>query len=168
MKPYRHEDGDYDWLTITEAVDRPGTALMRACRNGVGVTATEIDGIARAMWRACGLDSPVMLGRPNLDSVRDADGWVSFRGLRLRRSADDGVSFTIGGNMETLVVSQTRQLASVAAALTEGESDPGEVDELAAEIRADFQSDGTPPTEWEKKAARAALRWMNAREPRDA
>ena len=39
-----------------------------------------------------------------------------------------------------------------------------EVDSLAAAIRAVFQSDCTPPTEWERQAARAALRWMRDRE----
>lgn len=45
-----------------------------------------------------------------------------------------------------------------------GEPDPAEVEDIAAAIREAFQPDGTLPTEWERKAARAALARIRERE----
>jgi hypothetical protein len=42
--------------------------------------------------------------------------------------------------------------------------DLAEVEDVAAAIREAFQPDGTPPSDWERKAARAALGRMRERE----
>lgn len=89
----------------------------------------------RAICEAAGTLPPVMLGRPDLDSAQGGDGWISFRGLRLRRSLDGGVSFALGGNIETLPGAQARQAAAVAVALADEAEPPAEeVDELTAVI----------------------------------
>jgi hypothetical protein len=44
-----------------------------------------------------------------------------------------------------------------------GRPDLAEVEDVAAAIREAFQPDGTPPSDWERKAARAALGRMRER-----
>jgi hypothetical protein len=107
----------------------------------VGVDALDIPKLTVMLYRACGQEPPVMIGRPGLDSVRDADGWVSFRGLRVRRAAGGGVSFAIGGNTETLSEAMARQCAAVTVALADERADE---EDLTALIRSEFpdSSDG--------------------------
>jgi hypothetical protein len=94
--------------------------------------------LCRAVFEASGSLPPVMLGRPDLAAVRDPGGWACFRGLQLRESPNGGVSFGIGGNLETLTAAQVRQMAAVAVAMADRETDAGD---LAACIRAGLPAD---------------------------
>ena len=99
--------------------------------------ALDIPEVTGKLWEACGQQPPVMLGRPDLDSARDEDGWVSVAGVQLRESAA-GVTVEIPGGMRTLTAAQARQMAAVAVAMADGgdaEPDPAEVDALESALR---------------------------------
>lgn len=135
----------------------------------VRVDALGIPELTARLCRACGIEPFVLIGRPDLGGARDQDGWVAFRGLRVRRAPDGGVSFAIGGNTETLPEATARQCAAVTVALAdEEELDSAEVEDLAHAIRLGLYPDGDRiglrPGESDRKSARAALRWMRERE----
>jgi len=152
MKPYVYESGNGATLRVDPA-DGPAAMLKATGKNGgeswVPVDALEIPDVTNAMWRAAGQEPPVMLGRPDLASARDPGGWASFRGLQLRESADGGVSFGIGGNLETLTAAQTRQLAAVAVAMADGQP---EADDVADFIRAALPAGEDRGADWQELA----------------
>lgn len=167
MKPYVYERPSGARLRVDPD---GGMAMLKAAgKNGgeswVPVDALDIPEVTNAMWRACGQEPPVMLGRPDLGL--DLIHWpmeYKFRELAVRRSADGGVTFGIGGNSETLPPSQVRQMAAIAVALAD-EPDPhlADVESLASYLaEAGFGPGATPET-----VAVAALRWMRNREARD-
>lgn len=131
MEPYRYTDAGGDSLEIASPVDCDAAVLSGAAE--VCVDPLDIPEVTAAMYRACGQEPPVMLGRPDLNAMRDADGWVSIRCLRLRRATGGGVSFAIGGSMETITEAQARQCAAVTAALADKRDlEDDDVFELAA------------------------------------
>ncbi len=85
--------------------------------------------VVREIHEKAGKAAPVMIGRPDVSAGRE-----SFRGLRVERATDgDGVSFSIGGNKETLAAHMTRAMAAYAVALADSpEPDDDDVFELAA------------------------------------
>jgi hypothetical protein len=169
---FREDDGQGRVLVVYDRDD--GKAALRIEGRHHGVRTADASWVAdpalapdlcRAICEASGTLPPVMLGRPGLP----ADGTsIEVAGFRLW-AAGGTVQYEADRTGE-LAPHAARQLAAVIVALADSVpvSEPAEVEGLAAAIRADFQSDGTPPTEWERKAARAALRWMNGRGKRDA
>jgi len=133
----------------------------------VRVDALDIPELAARLYRACGQEPPVMLGRP---PVTRAQGAVSVRGLGLRPADGGCLTFEIGSSEVTLDAASTRLAAAVAVALADDEEpedpDEDEAEDVAAAIREAFQGDGTPPTEWERRAARAAIERLRKREAR--
>jgi hypothetical protein len=96
------------------------------------VTPDLLPDVIREMCEKAGTSAPVMLGRPDLDAMRGADGSVPVRGLRLRESGDGGVTVSAGGNAETLSPAQTRLFAAAAVALADESRDEGDVFVLAS------------------------------------
>jgi hypothetical protein len=134
MGDYRRVDDSGGWLEVRRIMTVHGAR----CAIAVGgqpffVDPLEIDEHARAMYEAAGVPSPVTLERPDLGPTPRTH---LFRGLDVYRSADDGVTFAIGGNRETLSASLVRQMAAVAVALADaGEPDQAEVDALESVLR---------------------------------
>jgi len=139
MEPITDHDGAR--LEVGECGQGDG-CLNVTSEKGVEVSVCvdplEILDLTVALYRACGQEPPVMLGRPDVSVLRDRDGWVGLQGLRVRRAEDGGVSFAIGGNVETLSGAMTRTCAAVAVALAdaEPEQDTAEVETLARAIHA--------------------------------
>ena len=147
VERFREDDGQGRELVVCDRDDgKAGVQIEEPWRGDAGrvrgswvadpLTAPDL---CRAICEASGTLPPVMLGRPDLASARDADGWVSFRGLRLRRSEDGGVTFAVGGNSETLPPAQARRAAAVAVAMADEQ--PGAAGELAAVVRAALPPD---------------------------
>lgn len=147
------------WLKVETEDDPDGP---RAYLDGL-----DIPLVTAKLWEATGALPPVMLGRPDLASARDAGGWVSFGGLRLRESGDGGVSFAMGESTVTLPAGMARQCAAVVVAIADGcrpEPDQAVVEGLAAVI-ADGGI-GLPPRE-ARTLARAILLAGYGREASD-
>ena len=173
MEPYRYTGKHNSGPMRIEAHDHEEglAAVVVQGAKPVYVDALDIPEVTNAMHRAAGQEPPVMLGRPDLASARDGNGWIGFRGLQLRKSDDGGVTFSVGGNTETLTEAQARQCAAVVVALADGppEPDPAEVDEIAALIYAGlYPGYAEPPGERARDAARAVLLRLRDRGPRDA
>jgi hypothetical protein len=166
-----HIDGDGARLQAGRWCHAPGATLSVDNGSLVDVSAGDLPGVVAKLYEACGLPSPVILERP---AVPEGEEWKPDGNSLLRVSRDRDrltVRTTMDGGAAVLSPVAARAMAGVLAALAgeaEAEPDPTEVDDLAAAIRAEFQGDGTPPTEWEKKTARAALRWFKNQESRDA
>jgi hypothetical protein len=136
------------------------------------VAAEDLAEIAANLYEACGLPSPVILNRSEFNPGRSLDriGDVHVGHL--------GGKVTVGlyqVQPETLTPAYARELAALIALHAdeaEGEPDPEEVDELAHAIRLGLFPDsvqaGLRPSDSDRQAARAALRWMNAKGKRDA
>jgi hypothetical protein len=154
-------DGHKTELWFTRRADGLVLFVKTEDADEIGFTVTDLPRVIREMSEAAGESAPVMLGRPDLDAMRDKDGWVRFRGLRLFRCADGSVSFAIGGNVENLPEGLARAAGAAAVALAD-EPGPAEVEELAHLIRLALYpgSDriGLRPSESDKVAARAVLR----------
>jgi hypothetical protein len=175
-EPWTHRDERGNELTIGTAEGLDGVCWLRVERESrladkwapsAIVTGLEIPDVTNAMWRAAGQEPPVMLGRPDVDAMRDAGGWVSLGGVNLRESAR-GVSVAIGGCLRTLSAAQTRQLAAVAVAMADEppvpEPDPAEVGEIAALIyQAMYPGYAPEPGERALEAARPVLLRMRDR-----
>jgi hypothetical protein len=147
------------YLRVESGDDADGPS---ACLDGL-----DLPEIMVKACEAAGTAPPVMLGRPDVNAMRDARGWVSFRGVQLRESRDGGVSLGIGGNLETLSSAQARQMAAVAVAMADKppEPDPAEVGEIAALIYQTMYPGYAPePGERAREAARAVLLRMRGRE----
>jgi hypothetical protein len=159
MEPYRHEDDEHDWLTVAEHDGRPGTALVRCNKGGVEVTPEKIPAITAALYEACGLESPVVVELPEVDTSKP-HGIGPFR-LSL---ADGGVRVEVVAPAGPVwMPCELRDFAAVAAAYAaaaDAEPDPADVEELAAVMRADHPA--YLPRTFEDDA-RTALRWMTAR-----
>lgn len=169
MDIYRHEDEDGDWLTITDSGDRDDAALIRAAQGGTEVTRADLPVIVAKLYEACGLPSPVILELPEVgpESVvmaRTVRAWLS--------KAGDGVSIGIDGNSDTLTPDDAERLAAAVTALAAraraGAPDDAEVESLATAIHSATHGAGCglPPANCNLDAARAALRWMNAKAAR--
>jgi hypothetical protein len=173
MEPYAYEDGDGNTLYIGPHPDKISTAIIQAetVRRPVCVPAKDFRGVVDELARACGLLVPVIINRSSASFPEDG-GPFRFGEFGFRLDGEGLVLPSLPGVTAMPVPpAALRELAGHLVALAEqaeAEPDPEEVDGLAAAVRAEFQSDGTPPTEWEKKVARAALRWMNAKGARDA
>jgi hypothetical protein len=132
-------DHDGAWLVAGECGQGDGYVEVHDGKGGVAQACPdpmEIPGLAVALYEASNLVPPVMLGRPDLRALGGEVGVISFRGLRLYRAATGGVSFAIGGNVETLTDAMARQAAAVAVALADSpEPDPDGVAVLSAVIR---------------------------------
>jgi hypothetical protein len=124
------EDDDKNELTFRAGGG--GAHLFVNDEAGFAVTPDLLPDVIREMCEKAGTAAPVMLGRPDLDSIRDTDGSVPIRGLRLRESGDGGVTVSVGGNAETLSPAQARQAAAVAVALADESRDEGDVFVLAS------------------------------------
>jgi hypothetical protein len=177
MEPYKYVDADDDALTIESGIGRlSGAAIVRASDDGVGIRPAGLPVITGKLYEACGLPSPVILER---SSARFPEGGKPFRfGVLGFRLYPEGIAPSLPGVVEgPMPPAALRALASHLVALADDaeanpEPDPDEVDELAHAIRLGLYPDsdrvGLQPSESEKKAARAALRWMNAKAARDA
>lgn len=165
MEPYRLEDSESDWLTITEHDGRPGAALLRSWRAGVEVKPDNIPAVTAAFYRACGIQPPVILDLPDIPQ----DGAQIRYGSFAVKLSNGGVTVSLPG-IEPLPVPPraARELAAYIVAyadLAEEEPDPDGVEELANVIHAGTHQAGCGlgPTDENRAAAHAALRWMNAR-----
>jgi hypothetical protein len=158
--PYRKTGGGR-WLEVREVRedDPSGTegCVVTTGERGFVLDSADFPEVARAMWAAYGQAPPVMLGRPDLDALRDRDGWIEFRGLRVRRAPGGGVSFAVGGNAETLPEAMARQCAAVTVALADERKDAAD---LAAVIRSEFPASGDGDEErmYQLIAGRAAAK----------
>ena len=139
-----HVDGDGSRLTADRWYCRNGITVSIDNGSLVDVDALDIPEVTAAMYRACGQEPPVMLGRPDLDAMRGPDGSVRFGNLALYRTADGGIGFAVRlpgeahGVCTVLTPAQARQAAAVAVALAdkEPEPDPADVEALARAIHA--------------------------------
>jgi hypothetical protein len=143
VERFREGDGQGRELVVCDRddgkaavrIEEPRVPAGRVCVSWVADPLLAPD-LCRAICEAAGTLPPVMLGRPDLAAVLDADGFASFRGLSARRSADGGVTFSVAGNSETLSAPQVRHLAAIAVALAdEPEPTLAEVDELESVLR---------------------------------
>jgi hypothetical protein len=145
VERFREDDGQGRELVVYDRDDGKSAVQIEERRaGGVGVHGSWIANpliapdLCRAIFEGAGFLPPLMLGRPDLAAIRDAGGWVAFRGLRFRRAPGGGLTFAIGGKTETLSDPQARHLAAVAVAMADEGPDAGD---LAATIRAGLPGD---------------------------
>lgn len=131
-----HVDGDGSRLTAERWQCRVSITLSIDNGSLVDVDALDIPAITTAMYRACGQEPPVMLGRPEVDlngstRVGDLHVWKEQSGCVGFMAADPDVAARTGAlRLEPHMV---RQLAAVAIAYADAppQPDPAEVDALA-------------------------------------
>lgn len=137
---------------------------------GIHVEGADFPALAGALYEAAGLPAPVILERPGI--AADGDGETGINVFTVRMEPDlrsIGIRYH-GANRAIIAPGPARKLASVIAAYADAaqahqdEPDPAEVEELAAVIRAELyppsESIGLRPSEADRIAARAALRWF--------
>lgn len=176
MEMWKHEDAAGDKLFIGPHTSKPATAFLTAAANGVEITPKDLPAFTGKLREACGLPSPVI---PERSSARFPEDGSPFRfggfGFRLR---PEGVCPSLPGiEAKAVPPAALRELAAHLVALADDaearpEPDPDEVDELAHAIRLGLfpGSDitGVRVGDGDRTAARAALRWMNAKAARHA
>lgn len=164
--PYTDEDGRTLQAGICEAPDHvllkvtDGEAVAEVC-----VKNEDMPGVTAALYEAARFPAPVILERPEISDA----GIDAFGAAEISR---DGGQVVIGcGPPLRLAPQAARKLAALIAAYAdaaEGEPDPAEVGELAEAIRAEihpgYTVHGLRPSESDRAAARAALRWLKRRE----
>lgn len=169
----RWTDGKGGWLEVVPlTVTSGGLPCVTTGQQGFAVDPLEIPEITNAMYEAAGTVPPVMLARPDLDSMRSSDGGIRFGDLLLYKTAAGEVAFAVhhvGQTVATFVLlspAQARQAAAATVALADElpELDPAEIEELAVAIRREIYPDSGKPAEADRIAARTALRWMRERE----
>jgi hypothetical protein len=135
------------------------------------VAAEDLPEIAANLYEACGLPSPVILDPQQIPEDGSQVGYGDFRISR----DDHGVAFELHGRATCMPPRAALVLAAYITAYAmqaEAEPDPEEVEELARALRLELFPDsvraGLQPSGADRTAARAALRWMNARGKRDA
>lgn len=173
MKPYVHEDENGNTLKLSpdggrvefaiDAVDAP----FRAYPDDLPV-------ITGKLYEACGEEAPLMLVLPE---IPEGGEWKPDPDSLLRVSRDRDrltVRTTMDGGAAVLTPAAARAMVVALAVLAdeaEAEPDPEEVEELAHALRLELFPDsvraGLKPSGADRTAARAALRWMNARGKRD-
>jgi len=163
MEPYRYESE----TGATLRVDPAGhVAMVKVTGKNGGeawapVDAIGIPAITRAMYQACGQAPPVILPRPDI-SLPAAGGPLRCGDLSLRMY-EVGISMGLPGITAAAISPDAlRRRAAFMAAYAdavEAETDPADVEGLAAVLREAFRNQATP-----EESARAALRWMRDRE----
>ena len=165
METFRHEDDEHDWLTVAER--RGGAALVRCHPGGVEVTPDAIPAITKALYEACGMELPTAIKRQSIPQDGSPIRYGDFQ-VKLSRG---GVTVSLPG-IEPCPIPPRAALELAAyiatyAVLAETEPDPAEVEGLATVIhRANCESGSDcirMPDAGDRKAARDAIRWMNAR-----
>lgn len=131
--------------------------------------------VAAAMWTANGDPAPVILERPELPED-DHWAWVVPGGAGgLGKISLDGGRVVFHAYVDVLYLTPgaAREAAAMLAASADLAADraaqdavDAEVDELAAVIRSELHPDSGRPSEGDRTAARAALRWFREREAR--
>jgi hypothetical protein len=174
-------DRDRHHLTVMPEKRVPGAVNLHAydSSDDVGVelevppheVAALAKALAEGMCEAAGLPAPVILDRPEIDPEGAAG--INVFTVRLDRDLSVCVAGR-AGHASPVAPSVARKLASVIAAYADAaeaarnEPDETEVDELAAVIRSELHppaaSMGLRPSESDRTAARAALRWFRERE----
>lgn len=98
----------------------------------VRIEALDIPELAVRLYRACGAEPPVMLGRPEVDLAKGA-----YTGpLRAWLEGDGEVTVAVGASQSSIRPHQMRQFAAAAVVLADAaEADDGEF-ELAAILAA--------------------------------
>lgn len=175
MEPVERFHEDDSNGTSLVVYDRPdGKATLQLEDHGNGIACSRGYWIAdpltapdllRAICEASGTLPPVMLGRPEVP----ADGSpVDRMGFRLR--ADGGKVQYEADRTGELYPGEARALAAMIVALADSvrpEPDPGDVDELAKVMRLAIHPGsgrlGLGPTDGDRTAAAAALKWMRDR-----
>lgn len=170
MEPFKYQDMHGQWLDIRSTdeggaaklgvSDRDGAAM---CYVGVG----QLHGVTSALHEACGKEPPLVLPRP-----RDFEG-PRYRGEVFTGRLGSMVTVGLRGiEPEALDADTALEFAALIAANAEAarraEPDPLDVEELATAIRSELHPDserlGLRPSESDRTAARAALRWLENRE----
>lgn len=160
---------------ITVSRDADGKCAV-AVASGTRVTSARIlaeevpgaaAGIATAMHEAAGLPAPLILGRPEATFEGGIHRAGSIEVGRLGGRVTVGL---YGIQPEEIEPAEARRLAALIAVRADeiqaDEPDPAEVEELAAEIRREHHPDSGRPSEGDRTAARAALRWMRDKQQR--
>lgn len=143
-----------------------GEETVRAC-----VSRDMLPAVTAAMHEAVGVPAPVILPRPQ---IPEDDSPLCYGNFVIRLE-DSGVAIGLPGFYgKAIPPGAALELAAYIAAYAgqaDAEPDPVEVEELAARIRSEIHPDsdrlGLRPSESDRIAARAALRWMRDREARD-
>lgn len=131
----------------------------------VRVSALDIPELTARLYRACGTECPVMLGRPEVDL---SEG-VHVGPLRAWLTNDGEVGVAVGASQSIAKPHQMRQFAAAAVVLADAAEapgpDPAEVEKLARVIHAGMHERGCErnPTNEQRAAARIALTWMAKR-----
>ena len=176
MKPYKHEDDNGNEMTI----DFGGFYAEVAVESADGpfrVFPESVSKIAGELYEACGLPVPVILERPApremLAAGPHGDEVVHVEPSPAGHPSNrPGVVLELGSQSVRLIGDEPLRVAlALVDAMREAEPDPAEVEELAHAIRIGLfpGSDrvGLGVGESDREAARAALRWMNAKAARD-
>lgn len=179
MDPFRRHDGKGGWLEVREVREgdpagAEGCVITTGTSGFVAEPLMDIPAIARWMYQACGQEPAVMLGRPEINPDRP----VTVGQFQVWKEPDGRIGFmpadTEAASMTgalRLAPHAVRQLAAVAVAYAdaaaEQEPGPAEVEDLAHAIRLGLYPDsdriGLRPSEGDRTAARAALKWMRER-----
>jgi DNA-binding XRE family transcriptional regulator len=122
MEPFEITDHEGARLTVRECgQDEHGYLGIAPLPGRPGVTASacveplEIDALAAALYRACGKEPPVMLGRPDLGGRERFESG----GIRAERLRTGEVLFFIGACSAVLAPSAVRAFAAASVALAD-------------------------------------------------
>lgn len=123
-------------------------------------------GIAQGLHLAAGLLPPVILEHPASlpDAITEGGVTVGMEGRAIL------IGVAVAPPSKRLEPEEARTLAAALAVYadrSEAQPDPEEIEELAALIRHDIHPDSGGPSETDRIAARAALRWMKGKRQRE-
>lgn len=126
------------------------------------------------LYEAAGKPAPVILDRPEVAADGDGSTGINIFTVKLEPDLRSlGIRYHGAPNRAIIAPGPARVLASVIAAYADAgqahqdEPDPAEVEELAAAIRAQLHPASGKPSEADRTAARAALRYLRGKQQRE-
>jgi hypothetical protein len=148
-------------LHVFSSADMPGFAAIRTS-DVVRLPPAGLAPVVAALYAAQGRPEPVILDRPDVSGLDLA----SAHGFDIGRTKDGVLAFA-GARW---ALTDARDIAATIAAMADAvisEPDPAEVEELATLLH-DTRERGTKgsPGEWDRTAARAALKWFAGKQQR--